>query len=107
MTQRAYRPYRLNVDGADYDIELGRPGKPRIYRVHATGSRVRVPDTDQKTLERIAHALRHDVDQRKAAEAREAAIRASWINRTLRRIARPLQRFYWWCNKVIAQIPRG
>lgn len=100
MAQRAYRPYRLNVDGQEYEIQLGRPGKPHVYAVKENGQQLRVHDGN--LLTKIAHALRHDVDQRKA----EAKLRQHWVYRALRAAASPFVRFYWWCHLQVSMLRR-
>lgn len=73
-----YRPMVVDVPpkdgkpGGTFEVHLGRPGVPKVYR---RGSRPGAPIRrvkDEPTLSRVAVAMREGVDRAKAAEEAEA-----------------------------------
>lgn len=83
---KVYRPVTLQIQELDangepkpkpsvFEVHLGSPGKPRIYR-RRRGQLRRVKDG--KTLMMVADALRRTVDAGKATDARMEARRNKW-----------------------------
>lgn len=86
-----YRPVVVDTfEGDRFEVHLGQPGKPKVYR--RVGSSVRKV-TDEETLQRVAVAMREGVDRRKAALERERE----------RKRGR-LYRFFRWLGRMAARV---
>ena len=100
-TQRRSRAVVLEVENVQYEIHLGRPGRPKIYRrVGAFGNLRRVTEQDP-VLPKIAVEFRRQVDSTKKRDLRWQMARfRHWIRRLLARIGRLLARLRaWWRSR--------
>lgn len=80
-----YRPVIVDVeDEGTFEIHLGRPGKPRVFRQRTNG--VQRVDDDDPVLPKVAKALREGVDARKEFEEEEERKRGRWTYRVGRKI---------------------
>jgi len=81
--RRAYHPIQVDAAGETFEIHIGNPGKPRVYRKSEKGPIRRVPNNDPILLE-VAKAFRKGIDEKKAAEERELARKRGRISRFFR-----------------------
>lgn len=98
MSQRHFKPVVVEVDGDLFEIHLGKPGLPRVYR-RKGASRRRVAN-DDPVLDAVAVEFRRGVDDRKAAEEAERLRRSTWRYRVGKRIGR------WWAA-IVGTLNRG
>jgi len=90
--RRVYHPVEVDAAGETFEIHMGAPGKPRVYR-KTKGGTVRRVRNDDPVLMEVAQAFREGVDKKKAAEAREVA-------RKQGRVAR----FFRWVGALLARL---
>lgn len=90
--RRVYLPKVVEVEGVEYELHLGRPGEPRIYRrLGRTLKRVKAGDP---VVGVIAEVLVEQRRRRRALAARFGPVRAAGPRHWLRRL---LGRFrHWW-----------
>jgi hypothetical protein len=86
-----YRPVTVDTpEGDTFEVHLGQPGKPKVYR--RVGSSVRKVQ-DEPTLLRVAQAMREGVDRRRAFQERE---RKRKQTRTYR--------FFRWLGRLVGRV---
>jgi hypothetical protein len=93
---RQFKAFVVEVDGQEYQVQLHRPGRPRIYRSQKDGSRRKV-DPDDPVIAKIPAAMR----ERVAEDKRMRAHRRSWAYRMSRAIGRFLGRLWAPVRKVL------
>ena len=103
---KTYRPITIAIQELDangepkpktsiFEIHLGRPGKPLVYR-RRRGQLTKVPPDDAKTLRMVADALRRSTDAAKVADERREKSRKRWW-----------YRFFVWCHGLPDRLARG
>jgi hypothetical protein len=100
---RHFKPVLVEADGELYEIHLGAPGRPRVYRRVGTQHR-RVQDGDP-ILATIAREMRAGVDRRKAAEDAERARRGTRRYRALAYLGRIWYRVTGWVSRALTPFP--
>ncbi len=91
---KTYRPITIAIQELDangdpkpktsiFEIHLGKPGKPLVYR-RRRGQLTKVPHDDAKTLRMVADAFRRSVDAGKVSDERRERIKKTWWYRLLR-----------------------
>lgn len=73
-----YRPVIVDVeDEGTFEIHLGQPGKPRVFRQRSNG--VQRVDDDDPVLWKVAEAFKEGIEARRAFEEAEARKRGRWL----------------------------
>jgi hypothetical protein len=101
--QRTFRPVIVSIPDGEphagiYEIHLGRPGNPKVYRRLSKGSLHRV--SDDPRLAAVASWMKAGVRARQAAEAAKARQEASWRFRMGRKIRYYIQKIQAWFRRA-------